>query len=408
MNEVANVPLQTRPAVPVDTDFPPAPADTLEDQLTSLTEAEATAISGTEDAADARLSRAESLRTRLIETPGRFSFFALMRLFEALHPDRPRYGQSIRPEQDLVRLGQEPSVVHAPAELANYEAGREARPDRLRVHFFGLFGPDGPLPLHLTEYARDRRRSFGDRTFQSFVDLFHHRTLSLFYRAWANSRPTVSFDRPDQDRFGFYVRALVGLGTPGLNDRDAMPDLTKLHFAGLLASQPRNAEGLGQILTAYFDVPVRVESHVGAWLSLPEADYSRLGDDRATVELGRSTLLGRRVWSRQHKFRILFGPLSLKDYRRLLPGGLSLHRLIPIVRNYAGDALIWDVVLILHAQEVPKVQLGRQGQLGWTTWLTPRRARTDAADLFLNANTDSHAFAIVRTTKQQEASATVS
>ena len=151
-----------------------------------------------------------------------------------------------------------------------------------------------------------------------------------------------------------------------------MPDLTKLHFAGLFASQPRNAEGLGQILSAFFDVPVRVESLVGAWLTLPQADYTRLGFARATAEIGKSALLGKRVWSRQHKFRIVFGPLSLKDYKRLLPGGLSLHRLIPIVRNYAGDALIWDVALILRANEVPKIQLGRQGQLGWTTWLAPR------------------------------------
>lgn len=357
--------------------------------------------------AQPRPTPADALRARLRDAPHKFSFFAIMRLLEALHPDRPRFGQSIRPEQDVLRLGQEPSVVHAPAALAGFEAGGGGRPDRLRVHFFGLFGPDGPLPLHLTEYARDRRRNHGDRTFQAFADLFHHRALSLFYRAWANSRPTVSFDRPDRDRFAHYVRALIGLATPGLHDRDAMPDLAKLHFAGLLAAQPRNAEGLGQILSAFFDVPVRVESMHGAWLSLPAGDYTRLSDGRATAELGKTALLGKRVWSRQHKFRIVFGPLGLADYRRLLPGGLSLSRLIPIVRNYAGDALIWDVALILRAGEVPKIQLGRQGHIGWTTWLTPRRASADAADLFLDASADSHAVAIVRETRQQEVPGTV-
>lgn len=352
--------------------------------------------------------RAEALRARLLEGVHRFSFFAVMRLLEAVHPDRPRFGQSHRPDQDAVRLGQEPSVVHAPAGLAGFDAGTDGKPDHLRVHFFGLFGPDGPLPLHLTEFARDRRRNHGDRTFQAFADLFHHRMLSLFYRAWANSRPTVSFDRPDQDRFAHYVRALIGLATPGLRDRDAMPDLTKLHFAGLLAAQPRNAEGLGQILSAFFAVPVRVESLVGAWLSLPDADYTRLSDGHATSELGKTALLGKRVWSRQHKFRIVFGPLGLADYRRLLPGGLSLDRLIPIVRNYAGDTLIWDVALILRAGEVPKIQLGRQGQIGWTTWLTPRRATTDAADLFLDVSADSHAVAIVRSVHQPEAFGAVS
>ena len=165
---------------------------------------------------------------------------------------------------------------HATASIARFDPGANGHPGRLQVHFFGLFGPDGPLPLHLTEYARDRRRNHGDPAFQRFVDLFHHRALSLFYRAWADVRPTVSFDRPEQDRFGYYVGALIGLSTPGLRDRDAMPDLTKLHFAGLLAGQTRHAEGLAQILSAFFSMPVHVEGFCGAWLPLPECDRSRL------------------------------------------------------------------------------------------------------------------------------------
>jgi type VI secretion system protein ImpH len=347
------------------------------------------------------LTPAEALRARLIAAADKFNFFAVMRLLEALHADRPRFGESVRPAQDVLRLGQEPSVAHAPSTLSHFESGDEDHSDRLNVHFFGMFGPDGPLPLHLTEYARDRRRHHGDRTFQAFVDLFHHRALSLFYRAWANSRPTVSFDRPEQDKFATYVAALVGLATPHLRDRDAMPDLTKLHFAGLLAAQARNAEGLGQILSAFFTMPVRVESFQGAWLVLPDAGYTRLSDGALTAELGQSALLGKRVWSRQHKFRIVFGPLSLQEYERLLPGGQSLRRLVPIVRNYVGDSLIWDVNFILRAAEVPPTRPGVYGRLGWTTWLMPRDSKDDAADLFLDASADSHAGAVVRATPQQ-------
>ena len=102
-------------------------------------------------------------------------------------------------------------------------------------------------------------------------------------------------------------------------------------------------------------------------------------------------LLGARVWSRQHKFRVIFGPLGLQDYLRLLPGGLSFHRLIPIVRNYVGDTLLWDVNLVLRQEEVPKTVLGQQGRLGWTTWLQPRRRLADANDLYLDASADSMA-----------------
>jgi type VI secretion system protein ImpH len=250
------------------------------------------------------------------------------------------------------------------------------------------------LPLHLTEQARDRQRNYGDATLRRFIDLFHHRTLSLFHRAWTDVRPTASFDRPEDDRFGHYTGALIGLSTPGLRDRDAMPDLTKLHFAGLLANQTRHADGLAAILTAFFTMPVRVESFIGAWLTLPPEDCTRLADGPRTAALGATALLGARSWSRQHKFRLVFGPLSLPEYERLLPGGSSFHRLVPIVRNYAGDALAWDVNMVLRRADVPPTRLGRYGRLGWTTWLMPRPSPTDAADLFLEAGADSRARSI--------------
>ncbi len=344
--------------------------------------------------ASGRGGAGEDLLGRLAASPWRYSFYQAMRRMEALYRDRPRLGRSTRPAQDPVRLAQEPSVEFAPATLAGLEPAEDDRPARLAVHFFGLFGPDGALPLHLTEYARDRRRNHRDASFQRFADIFHHRALSLFYRAWANARPTVSFDRPEEDRFALYLGALIGLGMDSLRDRDAMPDLTKLHFAGHLACQTRHAEGLASILSAFFRMPVRIESFIGAWLALQPGDRTRLADRRETATLGATALLGGRVWSRQHKFRIVFGPLTLTDYLRLLPGGTSFHRLIPIVRNYAGDALVWDVNLILQRDQVPQTLLGRQGRLGWTTWLMPRRRADDAADLFLDASADSMARAI--------------
>jgi type VI secretion system protein ImpH len=328
------------------------------------------------------------------DAPWTWSFFQAMRRLEALHRDRPRFGRSVRPSQDAVRLAQVPTVEFAPATLAGWERGEGGAPARLLQPFFGLFGPDGPLPLHLTEYARDRTRNNRDGSFQHFADVFHHRALSLFYRAWANSRPTASFDRPEDDRFGLYAGALFGLGMDSLRNRDSMPDLTKLHFAGHLSCQTRHAEGLAEMLSAFFDVAVRVECFVGAWLTLPVADQSRLGTSPRTVGLGRTTLLGARVWTRQHKFRIVMGPLNLADYQRMLPGGRSFHRLSRIVRNYVGDTLIWDVNLILQREQVRPTCLGGFGQLGWTTWVTPRTATTDAADLFLDASADSMASQI--------------
>ncbi len=328
---------------------------------------------------------------RLAADPHAIDFYRAMREIEARFADRPRFGHSVRPAEDPIRLGQEASVAFAPAMLAGWEAGGDGRADRLLVHFFGLFGPDGPLPLHLTEYARDRLRNERDATFARFADLFHHRAISLLYRAWADVRPAVSFDRPESDRFAAYAGALAGLGMASLRDRDAMPDLTKLHFAGLLANQTRHADGLAAILSAFFTVPVQVECFVGSWLSLPGEDQTSLGGEPGVATLGAGALLGSRVWSRTHKFRLVFGPLGLADYERLLPGGDSFHKLVPIIRNYAGDTLAWTVRFVLRRDEVPNTRLGQSGRLGWTTWLKPRRSLDDAADLQLEAGNDSMA-----------------
>ena len=131
------------------------------------------------DAPGARARPASAtLAERLRDQPHEYAFFAAMRLLEAAHRGRPRFGHSKRPAQDALRLAQEPSVTHAPAMLAGYEPGADGRPDRLLVHFLGLFGPDGPLPLHLTEYASNRRRNHGDATFQRFADLFLQKQIA--------------------------------------------------------------------------------------------------------------------------------------------------------------------------------------------------------------------------------------
>lgn len=319
----------------------------------------------------------------LQEAPYRFSFFQVLRELECLYRDQPRLGQTARPTDEPIRLAQKPSPVFAPATLADCLPGKNGSPPRLEVYFLGLFGPNGPLPLHLTEHARDRQRNAADSTFKGFADLFHHRLLVLFYRAWANARPTVSFDRPEFDRFAVYVGALFGQGMPAWRERDAMPDLAKLHYAGHLVAQSRHPEGLTAMIKDFFQLPAQIEEFVGHWLRLPSDSQSRLGYSNETGILGISTILGPRIWDRQYRFRIRLGPLSIADYQRLLPGGISLARLVAMVRNYLNDELDWELNLILNRDEVPQTRLGMQGQLGWTTWLTSQPFVRDPSDLYL-------------------------
>ena len=323
----------------------------------------------------------------LRRTPYAFHFFQALRRLECLHRDKPRMGKSARLSDDPIRLAQEPSLAFAPATLAAFDPGNGERPPKLYEYFLGLFGPHGPLPTHLTEYARGRLRNDGDRTFAWFADIFHHRMLCLFYRAWADTQPTVSYDRPETDRFNVYVGAPFGMGMPSLWNRDAIPDLAKFHYAGRLVGQTRNPEGLQAILGDFFKLPATVETFVGHWLPLSETSRCRLGETPATGLLGLTAVIGERVWDCQHRFRIVMGPMKLEEFQRFLPGTDSLRRLVAWVRNYVGDELLWDVNLILKKEEVPPLVLGEGSQLGWTTWLTGQPLARDADDLKLDAVT---------------------
>lgn len=326
-----------------------------------------------------------TLYRKLEEEPYRFDFFQAVRLIECANADRPRVGQSTRLTEDPVRFGQMPDLSFAPASLEAFQAPAGGQVPRLLVRFFGLLGPNGPMPLHLTEYARDRLRNSDDPTFARFLDVFHHRLLSLFYRAWSSAQPAVSFDRPGTDRFSEFLASLFGLGLASLRQRDALPDSARLHYAGLLANQARSAQGLQTILGDFLTLPVRVVQYVGHWLVLQEEDHSRLA--RGGVALGQSALLGARVWSHQHKFRIVIGAMALGRYRALLPGSISLRQVAAWVRSYCGDVLACEVQLILRREEVPAMRLGSGMQLGRDSWLPGRPPDRDADDLVLTLTT---------------------
>ena len=328
-------------------------------------------------------ARQELLR-QLTDAPHKFGFFQAVRLLENAHPGLPRIGTSLRLRDDPIRFAQAPSLSFAPSALARFSAGEGDTPPTLHQRFFGLFGANGPLPLHLTEYARERsRRMPSDRALVRFLDMFHHRLLSLLYRAWAEASPAVSLDRPDNDPFSRWVGSIAGYGQATLKGRDSVPDGARLAAAGILGRAVHGAEGLERILNDFFRVPVRVRQWQPHWMRLPEEAHSRIGLRNAPVALGQSAVIGAKVWDCQTRFRVEIGPLTLEQYKRFLPGGESMKRLRDWVLNYVGYELSCEMHLVLKKEEVPAVKLGAAGALGWTSWLGPRHVDAPAGDLVL-------------------------
>ncbi len=339
----------------------------------------------------------DDLRLAFENAADGFDFFEALRLIECWHPDKPRIGSSVKAGDDALRFTQIPELGFQPSSIAAFLADEQGSGHgRLAVNFMGLFGPHGSLPLHLTEYARERIRHHHDPTFAGFADIFHHRMISLFYRAWASSRPTVQYDRPESDRYSFYVGTLSGIGGEAFRNRDALADRAKLFYAGHFSGQTKHPDGLRCIIADILRISVSIEEFVGEWMAIQLSDQTRLGWLTELATLGQSALLGACVWGCQHKFRVKLGPMKLFQYLALLPGGTGLRQLVAIVRNYVGDEYVWDAQLILEKSEVPlELALGQppagkqtsmngDAQLGWSMWLGPHKRERDADDLLLD------------------------
>ena len=317
---------------------------------------------------------------RLFRQSHRYSLFQAIRDIESVADQMPRVGEAVNPELEALRIQQTPDLGFAPSTVRSIWRQPQGRV-AVDQSAFGMLGPAGALPIHLTELIRNRARHAQDHATRSFIDIFHHRMAELFYRAWSCSRPTVQRDRPWDDRFSRYAASLAGYGLKHAKHRDRWPDESKWFFSGRLASLRRNAEGLEAIVSQTVGSTSKVLPFQLQKLEVPPEDRSQLG--RHNHQLGQSSLLGRRVADRQGLIELRVGPLGHGKFSQLMPGQQRRKTLESIVKNYTGIGTETNLRLVLDKTAVPKLQLGKQGTLGRNAWLYGRQPSQDLDDCTL-------------------------
>jgi type VI secretion system protein ImpH len=373
------------------------------------------------------------VRDRLFERFYEFDFFQAVRVLERVFPARKPVGLDFAPADEIVRFRPHLSLAFPPAQIVALDPPTEDRPVHLAtVTFFGLYGVNGALPTHYTQMmmdlVRDLPRSSPERrALRDWLDLFNHRLISLFYRAWEKYRFHIAFERgeakrPDPDAFTLGVRSLMGLGSAGTGDRLAVSaelgtaaaelewavpgagrrtahhapratlaridDLAVLYYAGFFAQRPRNAANLRAMLADYFRLPVEVGQFRGGWLAIPADRQSQLG---TLGTLGVDAVAGDRVWDVTARFRVRLGPLDYPTFEDLLPDRSPVRErktfflVAQLARLFVGPELDFDVQLVLDRREVPEAHLtegeGAGPRLGWNVWLisgTPADHADDA------------------------------
>jgi type VI secretion system protein ImpH len=374
---------------------------------------------------------------RLHDAPWEFDFFQAVRILRWLRPHDVPVGRDGPPWREVASFRAHQSLAFPVSAIVRVEWTDPARPPWVMENFLGLTGPSGVLPLHYTETIlahhdwRERTEGFplppdettGEPTLapalldrqsaiRDFFDLFNHRFVSFFYRAWEKYRIVPQFelrrfrDRREPDPYTRALLSVIGLGLPALRNRLAvqMPadvrrpaarragidDLSLIHFSGLISNHKPNAASLAVLLRAYFGVEAEVIPFVGQWLTIEEAQQTRIGDPGQNNILGGPASIGVRAYDIQSKFRVRLGPLDFERFQSFLPEPpagappMGLALVFRLVRFYAGEELDCDVELVLRAADVPPTRLAGGGEpgsrLGWNSWIIGEPARSDAID----------------------------
>jgi type VI secretion system protein ImpH len=358
-----------------------------------------------------------------------FDFFQAVRVLERLGRERGPVGGADAPGAETVRFRARLSLDFPPSAIYEVKKPTPELPmPAMTVAFMGLTGPSGVLPRHYTELLWHLEREAKGRekhALRDWLDLFNHRLISLFYRAWDKYRFYRAFERGEfakqqPDAFTLALFSLMGLGLPALRNRlrivgrDVSPtgnlarhqapaqlgrieDLSLLRYSGFFAHRPHNAVSLEAMLCAYLKLPVEVIQFQGQWLRLERANCTALGGQQHNNAMGCNVIVGDRLWDVQSKIRIRLGPLTYRQFEAFLPDRSpvperkALFLLAQLVRVYLGPELDVEFQLVLRKEEVPSCSLGPShggigSRLGWNTWSRQKARTTDAEDAVFYAH----------------------
>jgi type VI secretion system protein ImpH len=303
-------------------------------------------------------------------------------MLERIYPDRRPIGLFVSPGSEVVRFSSDPTFSFPASELQGLERGKDGQMKML-VNFMGLSAAVGSMPHVYTDFLLERAKA-KDHSPGDFFDLFNHRIISLFYRAWQKYRFYVAYERTGagDDVISTRLLDLIGLGTNGLARRMDIADEACLYYTGLLAHRRPTAQGLKQLLEDYFAVPVEILQFTGTWNRLPPENQSFLRDAGMFCErLGMGTIVGDEVWDQHGTVTLRLGPMKFNRYCQFLPGADAHRDLRSWLRFYANREFDFIVQLVLEREETPPMELGVHGpgasRLGLVSWIKNRPLQRD-------------------------------
>ncbi len=331
--------------------------------------------------------KSTSVNDKLFSEPYRFSFFQAARLLQGLvtkwrktDKNNEAVGYDASPTDEPVKFSTFSSLKFASGEIEKISSKSDASTE-MQVSFMGLTGQSSVLPVHFTELEISRTRD-KDFALKQFYDLFNHRAISFFYRAWEKYRLPFTYERlklQDQqavDPITASLHSVIGIGGPALQKQLSINAEDMLFYAGFFSTPNRSAISLGAALSDILQMPVEVNQFKGEWVSLLEEDRMRLpvfplkGQNNC---LGVDTVIGDEVFTVEGKFQLEIGPLNHKQFESLKPGSQGQEALKRFTRLFVGDSFQFELKFLLEDDAISNWELTEKNNsypgLGLNTWL---------------------------------------
>ncbi|WP_426357560.1 type VI secretion system baseplate subunit TssG [Pseudocolwellia sp. HL-MZ19] len=313
----------------------------------------------------------------LLDNPSEHDFYqAVFALQKQLAQGKAQYrkvGHDSLPVNELVRFKAEQHLGFPGQpikEVKKNDTSKDVISVDMLVSFMGLTGSSGALPQHYSELVLERLK-LKDTGMKDFYDLFNHRLISLFYRAWEKYRFSVNYQNDQShtpDSFTFAINKLAG------------DQKNSLLYAGIFNKNIRSVDGLTSILSHFTQSEVLVKQFKGKWQKLAKNEQTRLAARRLPegqfARLGFDASIGSRVWDINSGVEIYIKPQPdnmLSNYDKRLE---IVKEVKSLVTSYLGIGIKFKLFLEIKQGIMPIVQLSKGGvPLGMGGGLVSRKEK---------------------------------
>ena len=315
----------------------------------------------------------KNIQERLQTEGYRFNYFQAIKLLESLYEKRPHIGHLGPVREEVLRLRPNDELSFSPADIHRIEAEDDEGDPKwtLYANFLGLYGPNTASPMYIAEMIAQCPRDTDP--LRDFLDIFNHRILSLYYRAWKKNNLSASLTKDHKDAFSRILFAMIGQDIEAPCDDWKVPPERLLRYSTYFSSNSRPACGLENLIADYFELDdVDIIQFSPRRFAPPASAISRLTVTGEGGCLGESFVLGQTITDVSGQFRVKLGGLTMQQFLSFQPGNTQYEEMEFLVNMYVKHQLGFSLELHLLPNQGGPAKLSALdpvGRLGRSAWL---------------------------------------